>query len=251
MSALPSNLVLAEKSVPRYTSYPTAPHFSDAIGPDQFAAGSPRCQRQPRLSLYLHVPYCRELCTYCGCHTRATRKNEPLDAYAETLAREIDLVAKASPARTVIHAHWGGGTPGLLGGKRLRELTDSLRRHFDFAPDAEISIELDPRHVDGDLALALAAAGFNRVSLGVQDFNPHVQEAIGRIQPFEVVERAVDLLRVARISRAINLDLMYGLPYQTRGGRGPHRRTGGLARTRAVWPFSATPMRPGSPRGSN
>jgi oxygen-independent coproporphyrinogen-3 oxidase len=214
MSAIPSNLVLAEKSVPRYTSYPTAPHFSDAIGPDQFAGWLGGLQADTRLSLYLHVPFCRELCTYCGCHTRATRKNEPLEAYAETLAREIDMVASASPAREVVHAHWGGGTPGLLGGARLRALTDSLRAHFNFSADAEISIELDPRHVDGDLALALARAGFNRVSLGVQDFNPHVQQAIGRIQPFEVVERAVGLLRVAGF-RAINLDLMYGLPFQT------------------------------------
>jgi oxygen-independent coproporphyrinogen-3 oxidase len=214
MIAIPSNLVLAEKSVPRYTSYPTAPHFSDAVGPDQFAEWLGALSVDTRLSLYLHVPFCRELCTYCGCHTRATRKNEPLEAYAETLAREIDMVAKASPARKVIHAHWGGGTPGLLGGPRLRALTDSLRGRFNFAPDAEISIELDPRHVDGDLALALAGAGFNRVSLGVQDFNPHVQKAIGRIQPFEVVERAVGLLRVAGF-RAINLDLMYGLPFQT------------------------------------
>ncbi|MDI9849006.1 oxygen-independent coproporphyrinogen III oxidase [Rhodoblastus sp. 17X3] len=214
MTAIPSNLVLAEKSVPRYTSYPTAPHFSDAVGPDQFAEWLGALPVDTRLSLYLHVPYCRELCTYCGCHTRATRKNEPLDAYAETLAREIDMVARTSPAREVVHAHWGGGTPGLLGGARLRALTDSLRGHFNFSAKAEISIELDPRHVDGDLALALAGAGFNRVSLGVQDFNPHVQKAIGRIQPFEVVERAVGLLRVAGF-RAINLDLMYGLPFQT------------------------------------
>jgi oxygen-independent coproporphyrinogen-3 oxidase len=214
MTAIPSNLVLAEKSVPRYTSYPTAPHFSDAVGPDQFAEWLGGLRADTRLSLYLHVPFCRELCTYCGCHTRATRKNEPLEAYAETLAREIDMVARTSPAREVVHAHWGGGTPGLLGGARLRALTDSLRGHFNFSAEAEISIELDPRHVDGDLALALARAGFNRVSLGVQDFNPHVQKAIGRIQPFEVVERAVGLLRVAGF-RAINLDLMYGLPFQT------------------------------------
>ncbi|WP_374545095.1 oxygen-independent coproporphyrinogen III oxidase [Rhodoblastus sp.] len=214
MSALPSNLVLAEKSVPRYTSYPTAPHFSDAVGPDQFAGWLGALPAATKLSLYLHVPYCRELCSYCGCHTKATRSNDPLDAYAEVLAREIDLVAKTSPAREVIHAHWGGGTPSLLGGARLRALTDSLRGHFHFAPDAEISIELDPRYVNGDLALALAGAGFNRVSLGVQDFNPHVQQAIGRIQPFETVERAVGLLRVAGF-RAINLDLMYGLPFQT------------------------------------
>jgi oxygen-independent coproporphyrinogen III oxidase len=214
MSVLSSHLVLAEKAVPRYTSYPTAPHFSDAVGPEQYAAWLAALPAETRLSLYLHVPFCRELCTYCGCHTRATRRNEPLDAYAGTLAREIDLVGKSSPARKVIHVHWGGGTPGLLGGARLQALTDSLRGHFDFAPDAEVSIELDPRHVDGELARPLFAAGFNRVSLGVQDFNPHVQEAIGRIQPFEIVERAVNVLRVAGF-RAINLDLMYGLPYQT------------------------------------
>src|SRR6516225_5933710 len=106
MNALPSNLVLAEKSVPRYTSYPTAPHFSDAVGPDQYGVWLAALPADARLSLYLHVPYCRELCTYCGCHTRATRKSEPLDGYAETLAREIDMTATASPAREVIHAHW-------------------------------------------------------------------------------------------------------------------------------------------------
>ena len=214
MSALPSHLVLAEKSVPRYTSYPTAPHFSDAVGPETAAAWLGALPTETRLSLYLHVPYCRELCTYCGCHTRATKKNEPLDAYAETLATEIDMVARATSARTVIHAHWGGGTPGLLGGPRLLALTDALHSHFAFAPGAEISIELDPRHVDLELTQALAAAGFNRVSLGVQDFNPHVQKAIGRIQPFEVVERAIGFLRASGFS-AINLDLMYGLPYQS------------------------------------
>ncbi len=213
MSAIPSNLVLAEKSVPRYTSYPTAPHFSDAVGPETTARWLAALPVTTRLSLYLHVPYCRELCTYCGCHTKATRKAEPLDAYAETLEREIGLVARKTPARTVIHAHWGGGTPSLLGGRRLLALTDSLRSHFAFAPDAEISIELDPRYVDGELVDALAAGGISRVSLGVQDFNPHVQKAIGRVQPFETVARAVELLR-RRGFAAINLDLMYGLPHQ-------------------------------------
>src|SRR5574340_900730 len=99
MSALPSNLVLAEKSVPRYTSYPTAPHFSDAVGPGRYAQWLAATPADARLSLYLHVPYCRELCNYCGCHTKATRSSGPLDGYAETLAQEIDMVAKASPAR--------------------------------------------------------------------------------------------------------------------------------------------------------
>jgi oxygen-independent coproporphyrinogen-3 oxidase len=214
MSAIPSNLVLAEKSVPRYTSYPTAPHFSDAVGPEVAAGWLAALPVATRLSLYLHVPYCRELCTYCGCHTRATLKDEPLDAYAETLLREIDIVARSTPARTVIHAHFGGGTPSMLGGARLLGLMDALRSRFAFAPDAEISIELDPRYVQAELVDALGACGFTRVSLGVQDFNPHVQQAIGRIQPFETVARAVELLR-GRGFKAINLDLMYGLPYQT------------------------------------
>jgi oxygen-independent coproporphyrinogen-3 oxidase len=214
MNALSSGLVLAEKSVPRYTSYPTAPHFSDSIGAEKAAAWLAELDPRTRLSLYLHVPFCRELCTYCGCHTKATKKDEPLAAYAETLEREIDMMARATPARTVIHAHWGGGTPGLLGGARLLTLMDALHARFAFAPGAEISIELDPRHVDRALTDALAAAGFNRVSLGVQDFNPHVQEAIGRVQSFEVVEQAVTNLRASGI-KAINLDLMYGLPYQT------------------------------------
>ncbi len=213
MSAIPSNLVLAEKSVPRYTSYPTAPHFSADVGTQTYEAWLAALPVTTRLSLYLHVPYCRELCSYCGCHTRATRKAQPLDAYAEILAREIDLVAAKTPARTVTHAHWGGGTPSMLGGQRLLGLTDALRSHFAFAPDAEFSIELDPRYVDGELVDALAAGGITRVSLGVQDFNPHVQEAIGRVQPFETVARAVELLR-RRGFAAINLDLMYGLPHQ-------------------------------------
>ncbi|SNB73805.1 oxygen-independent coproporphyrinogen-3 oxidase [Rhodoblastus acidophilus] len=214
MSSLSSSLVLAEKSVPRYTSYPTAPHFSDAIGAEKAGEWLRGLDPQARLSLYTHVPYCRELCTYCGCHTKATRKAEPLDAYAATLEREIALVADATPARTVTHAHWGGGTPSLLGGARLLALTDALRSRFAFAPGAEISIELDPRHVDRELTDSLAVAGFNRVSLGVQDLNDHVQNAIGRVQPFEVVEKCVAHLRASGFT-AINLDLMYGLPYQT------------------------------------
>jgi oxygen-independent coproporphyrinogen-3 oxidase len=184
------------------------------VGSQQAATWLGELDPQTRLSLYLHVPYCRELCTYCGCHTKATKKDEPLDAYAETLEREIDLVARATPARTVIHAHWGGGTPGLLGGARLLQLMDALHARFAFAPGAEISIELDPRYVDQALTDSLAAGGFNRVSLGVQDFNPHVQNAIGRVQPFDVVEQAVRFLRASGIN-AINLDLMYGLPFQS------------------------------------
>jgi len=211
--SIASSLVLAEKSAPRYTSYPTAPHFSTEVGPEQAGKWLAELPHETRLSLYLHVPYCRAICAYCGCHTKAARRDEPLDAYAQLLLREIDLMADATSARTTIHAHWGGGTPSLLGGKRLLALTDALRSRFAFAPDAEVSIELDPRKVDAELVDALAAGGFTRVSLGVQDFSPHVQAAIGRVQPFDVVARAVALLR-HRGFEQINLDLMYGLPHQ-------------------------------------
>jgi oxygen-independent coproporphyrinogen-3 oxidase len=214
MTALASNLILAEKSVPRYTSYPTAPHFTPAVGPDTYSGWLADLDEATRLSLYLHVPYCKELCNYCGCHTKATRQAKPLDEYAKTLLREIDMIAKATPARTVIHSHWGGGTPSMLGGERLLALTDALRNRFAFTPGAEVSIELDPRAVDAELVDALKACGITRVSLGVQDFNPHVQTLIGRVQPFETVADVVSLLRSRGFS-AINLDLMYGLPEQT------------------------------------
>ncbi|MGD9659400.1 MAG: oxygen-independent coproporphyrinogen III oxidase, partial [Methylocystis sp.] len=150
----------------------------------------------------------------CGCHTKAVRQEAPLDLYAQTLKSEIALTAQATRARRVTGIHWGGGTPGILGPSRFAEIVSVLRDFFQFAAGAEHAIELDPRLVDADLVEALAAAGMTRASLGVQDFNAHVQAASGRIQPFETVARAVELLRGAGIA-AINLDLMYGLPKQS------------------------------------
>jgi oxygen-independent coproporphyrinogen III oxidase len=210
----PASLALSECAVPRYTSYPTAPHFSDRIDESQARDWLAALPRDAALSLYLHVPFCPSLCAYCGCHTKAVKQDAPVAAYAETLAREIALVAEATPARRVALLHWGGGTPSLLGPKRFLSLVGALRQRFDFASDVEHAIELDPRLVDAPLVAALAAAGVTRVSFGVQDFNPHVQESIGRVQPFEVVEVATRLIRGAGIE-AINFDLMYGLPEQT------------------------------------
>jgi oxygen-independent coproporphyrinogen III oxidase len=214
MSTPLSPLVLAERSVPRYTSYPTAPHFTPSV--DAAVAGQWLGQLRPdaSLSLYLHVPYCRSICTYCGCHTKAARRDDPLDAYTETLLAEIDVVADATPARRVTHIHWGGGTPSLLGPDRLTRLVARLAARFDLSSIVEHAIELDPRTVDEPLVAALAACGVNRASLGVQDLNLHVQEAIGRVQPFEVVSACVALLRKHGID-AVNLDLMYGLPQQS------------------------------------
>ena len=209
-----SVIALAERNVPRYTSYPTAPHFTADVGPSVYAAWLAAVPADAALSLYIHVPYCTEICRYCGCHTKATLRPEPLDAYVEALIGEIGLVAAATAARGVVHLHWGGGTPSILGPERLARIVQRIAQHFDLSHIAEHAIELDPRQVTRPLADALAVLGVTRASLGVQEFSPHVQEAIGRIQPFETVRAAADALRGAGIAR-INVDLMYGLPGQS------------------------------------
>ncbi len=210
----PSALALAERHVPRYTSYPTAPHFSAAVTPSLYTQWLAQLAPQTRLSLYLHVPFCEAMCHYCGCHTKVTRKREPIDAYLDRLEAEIALVALATPARTVSMIHWGGGTPGLAGPEGLRRIHRALTDRFDLSGVSEHAIELDPRGVDDALITALVDIGVTRVSLGVQDINPHVQEAIGRVQPLAQVADVMERLRAAGIS-AINCDLLYGLPHQT------------------------------------
>jgi oxygen-independent coproporphyrinogen III oxidase len=209
-----ASLALAERAAPRYTSYPTAPHFSASVGCDQTRQWLGELSSQATLSLYFHVPYCSEICAYCGCHTKALRQDAPLTAYKETLLREIELVAGATKARRVVSIHWGGGTPGMLGPGRFAEIAESISRHFDTGAHTEHAIELDPRLLTEPFVAALARSGVNRASLGVQDFNPHVQEAAGRVQPYEVVARAVEMLRRGGVE-ALNFDLMYGLPKQS------------------------------------
>jgi oxygen-independent coproporphyrinogen-3 oxidase len=202
-------------NVPRYTSYPTAPHFHEGVTETTYAGWLGTLTPRDSLSLYLHVPFCRELCHYCGCHTKATRQEAPLIAYAATLGQEIGLVAERMPrAGQVRHIHWGGGTPSLLPRQSLIDLAGILRARFDLAEDLEHAIELDPRLVGRELAQTLAIVGINRASLGVQDFDPEVQKAIGRVQPYEVVAKATGHLRAAGID-ALNFDLMYGLPGQS------------------------------------
>ena len=205
---------MLERAVPRYTSYPTAPNFNAAVDANVYGSWLASLPGRAALSLYLHVPFCRELCHYCGCHTKATLRDEPIIAYAQHLAEEIALVARHTGHRRVTHIHWGGGTPSILDARQLQFITDKLTRHFDLSAIREHAIELDPRYLTRDLAKALHDIGVNRASLGVQDFSAHVQEAAGRIQPFEVVRNAVDILNEFGIDR-INIDLMYGLPKQT------------------------------------
>lgn len=201
-------------AVPRYTSYPTAPHFGTEVGAANYRAWLAATNPADALSVYVHVPFCRSMCWYCGCHTTVTQRAEPVDRYMAAVEREIELVAARLPARVVVsHLHFGGGTPTLMGRDWLARLMDKLRERFDFAPDAEIAIEIDPRTLAPDMIAALAGAGVTRASLGVQSFDPDVQRAINRIQSFAETRDAVAGLRRSGIE-AINFDLIYGLPRQ-------------------------------------
>ena len=204
--------------LPRYTSYPTAPHFTPEITSEVYAGWLGAIKADQKLSLYLHIPFCSQMCWYCGCHTKVVNSYAPVENYVKLLRQEIEMAAAALPGRrSVGHIHWGGGTPNLLSDQDFAGLMDLMREHFDLAPDAEVAVEVDPRRLKKAQAKALAAAGVNRASLGVQDFNLEVQEAINRVQPFEMVEKCVADLRAAGIT-SINFDLLYGLPQQDLAG---------------------------------
>lgn len=202
-------------AVPRYTSYPTVPHFSKAIDPVTYEDWLSRLDAAEPISLYLHVPFCRQLCWYCGCNMKLASRHETVAKYAGTLMREVALLAEKLPARmTISHLHWGGGTPTAMNPDDLECAMDAVRAHFDFTSTAEIAIESDPRTLSDKMIERIGAIGFNRASFGVQEFDSKVQAAINRIQPAGMVANAVDGLRAAGV-RNINFDLIYGLPHQT------------------------------------
>lgn len=207
-----------DRPVPRYTSYPTAPHFHAGIGPADYVRWLQECDAGQPLSLYLHVPYCRQMCWYCGCHTKIVARQEPIDRFVETLRAEIDLIADilaaSGPRRRVSQIHWGGGTPNVMLPVQFADLMEHIGHRFDLEAGTVRAVELDPRWITRDWLTALQLAGINRASLGVQDFDPTVQTAINRVQSFELVRGAVAGLREAGIG-SINLDLLYGLPHQT------------------------------------
>lgn len=199
---------------PRYTSYPTAVAFHPGIDAATVEAWLAALDPAAEISLYLHVPFCRRMCWYCGCHTVVANTAAPVEAYARDLIAEAALLAARLPGRMrVVHIHWGGGTPSILGPETWRRVDAAIRGRFDVAGDAEIAVELDPRTLGPRMVAALAGTGVTRASLGVQDFDARVQQAVNRIQPFAMVADAVSRLRGAGIE-AINLDLMYGLPHQ-------------------------------------
>lgn len=196
---------------PRYTSYPTALLLRSGFAPER--ALQMLADTGPALSLYLHVPFCRELCYYCGCNKVISRDQSKADRYLDALATEMALYQDACAAKQVHQLHFGGGTPTYLDEAQLRRLMQLLRQHFQFLPDAELSIEIDPRSCDVEKLRLLRELGFSRVSFGVQDFDLQVQQAINRIQPYSMVETLVQAARELNF-RSVNLDLVYGLPHQ-------------------------------------
>lgn len=209
-------LGLFDARVPRYTSYPPANHFTESVGPAHLEEWLTAVPQGSKVSLYLHVPYCRRLCWFCACRTQGTSTDRPLRPYLDQLLAELERVAVHLPRDVRISSiHLGGGTPTLLPPAMLAELGERLRRFRPWSEDAEVSVEIDPTEVDADRIEALRDMGLTRASIGVQDFDPRVQKAIGRLQTFERTREVVELLREAGV-RSLNLDVLYGLPHQTR-----------------------------------
>lgn len=206
---------LFDARVPRYTSYPTAPHFGPDIGPGDFARWIKAIPEGSEISLYVHVPFCRRLCWFCACRTQGTTSDAPVIAYVETLKAEIALLAAQLPRGVSLsRLHWGGGTPTLLSADLMRDLAKAIFAVAPMAAGGEFSVEIDPNEIDDARLDALAAAGMNRASIGVQDFDPMIQKAIGREQGYALTRDVAQRIR-ARGVASLNADILYGLPFQT------------------------------------
>ena len=201
---------------PRYTSYPTAPEFSDKFGYEDYLRELKNRDASRPLSLYLHLPFCRSACYFCGCNVIYTSREDRKTRYMQYLQKELDLLAaNLDTSAPVLQMHFGGGTPTFYGADQLDEIIKMIKAKFkNFSPEAEISCEIDPRFLTPEQLDVLISHGFNRVSYGVQDFDERVQKEIHRIQPYEITKNAVDMARAKGIN-SINMDLIYGLPYQT------------------------------------
>ncbi len=204
-----------DRPVPRYTSYPTAPHFKAALSSDEYARILSGIPQEKGISLYVHIPFCRHLCFYCACNTKIIDHNAPVAEYLGTVRREVEMAAKAiGRQQRVTHIHFGGGTPNFAAAKDLGALLDVIGDRFERAGNLVTAMEIDPRLLTQEMAGEIAALGVNRISFGVQDFHPEVQKAINRIQPFEQVKACTEWLRAAGI-QSVNYDMIYGLPLQT------------------------------------
>lgn len=199
-------------SGPRYTSYPTALEFADDFSDEQLNIAA-KLSFNNALGLYIHIPFCHSLCYYCGCNKIVTRHAHKADTYLDYLEKEIIFRAKTFK-RPITQLHFGGGTPSFLTSKQLTRVLDTLQQHFSFAADIEISIEVDPREIEVELADQLANIGFNRLSIGVQDTNKKVQEAINRPQSTQFIQPFIQRAKAVGF-KSVNIDLIYGLPHQT------------------------------------
>lgn len=210
-----------DKPGPRYTSYPTAPQFNENFTHEDYLNEIVKTNygvNLPDLSLYFHLPYCDTLCYFCGCNMIITRNRDRITEYIKYLKKEIDLTRTyLLPDRKVAQHHWGGGTPTHLNPDEINELAGYIKQSFNFKDGAEVSCEIDPRELTRPHLEALRNNGFNRISMGVQDFDEKVQKAVNRIQPIDITQQAIDWIRELKYD-SINLDLMYGLPFQTVDG---------------------------------
>ncbi|MDO8326059.1 MAG: oxygen-independent coproporphyrinogen III oxidase [Cypionkella sp.] len=210
-----SRLGLFDARVPRYTSYPTAPQFGGGVTTAEFVNWIEAVPAGSEISLYLHVPFCRRLCWFCACRTQGTVSDDPVRAYAKVLKAEIALLrAHLAPGVRLSRLHWGGGTPTMLAPELITDLAATIFDVVPMGPGAEFSVEIDPMEVDAPRLDALAAAGMNRASIGVQDFDPEIQATIGREQPYETTVAVAEMIR-ARGVASLNADILYGLPHQT------------------------------------
>jgi len=204
------------KPGPRYTSYPTALEFNDAFSYDAYINKLKNQDSSRPISLYFHLPFCRNACYFCGCNVVFTSKEDKMLRYLDYLKREMKILSEhLDMSREVIQLHFGGGTPTFFSAAQLKEVIDTIKSYFkNFAPSAEISCEIDPRHIDEDQMKVMSEGGFNRVSFGIQDFNEKVQIAVHRVQPYDITKKAMDLARKYNMV-SVNVDLIYGLPYQS------------------------------------
>jgi oxygen-independent coproporphyrinogen-3 oxidase len=207
-----------DKPGPRYTSYPTAPHFNESFTHENYLDEIIKTNQGrdlPDLSLYFHLPFCDTLCYFCGCNMIVTRNRDRIKRYIDDVKREIDqITARMSPDRKTSQLHWGGGTPTHLSPDEIIDLSAFIHNRFDFYPEVEAGCEIDPRELTREHLAALRNGGFNRISMGVQDINERVQKAVNRIQPEALTRKVVDWVRDLGFD-SINLDLMYGLPFQS------------------------------------
>jgi len=201
---------------PRYTSYPTAPVWNDSFGPADLEKVHEEAQRaKSPVSLYMHIPFCENLCLFCACNVIIQKDKRVSPPYLDILKREVERISRSvSRDRPVVQFHWGGGTPTYLTPAQIEELFGFTSEHFTFAPDAEIGIEVDPRVTSREHLETLRKLGFNRLSMGIQDFHPLVQKTINRVQPFELTAGLMQSARDLGFE-SVNVDLIYGLPYQT------------------------------------